>query len=172
MISCIEINFKAVIINLYLSVETFVDQAAWLANGSRIQKERFALHSSIWDMQVPIETDVCINLLRPQIQLLKRKVDMEEMAMSLSNYGPRQIRHQSFWIAVVKVHIPCNNLNPLPYLIIRRKLRVSVMENRINLSNLMIPNFFYNSTVAMRITHDYNGLLCHAGNTSTNFLTA
>ena len=93
MISRIEINFKAVIINLYLSVETFVDQAAWLADGARIQKERFALHSSIWDMQVTIKADVCINLLRPQIQLLKRKVDMEEMPVSLGNNGPRQIRH-------------------------------------------------------------------------------
>ena len=55
MISCIVINFKAVIINLYLSVEAFVEQAAWLADGARIQKERFALHSSIWDMQVTIE---------------------------------------------------------------------------------------------------------------------
>ncbi len=73
MISRIVIYFKSVIINLYLSVETFVDQAAWLADGARIQKERFALHSSIWDMQVTIETDVCINFLRPQIQLLKRK---------------------------------------------------------------------------------------------------
>ena len=67
MISRIVINFKAVIINLYLSVEAFVDQATWLADGARIQKESFALHSSIWDMQVTIETDVCINLLRPQI---------------------------------------------------------------------------------------------------------
>ena len=123
-------------------------------------------------MQMAVEADVCINLLRPQIQLLKGKVDMKEMSMSLGNNGPRQIRHQAFWIAVVKVHIPCNNLNPLPHLIIRRKLRVSVMENRIYFSYIMIPNLFNNSTVAMRITHDYNSLLCHAGNTSTNFLTA
>ena len=102
MISCIEINFKAVIINLYLSIETFVDQAAWLADGTWIQKERFAFHSSIWDMQMAVEADVCINLLRPQIQLLKRKVDMEEMPVSLGNNGPRQIRHQAFWIAVTK----------------------------------------------------------------------
>ena len=114
MISRIILYLEVRIGNLYLGIQTLANQTTRLANGSRIHKEGSSFLPSIWDMKVAVKTDIRFLLLGPQIQFLKTKIDLEEVPMGLDDTGWAQLGHQTLRIALIKIHVSLDNVDPFP----------------------------------------------------------